>query len=95
LPSASIIGPKRRRSRISKRRSSIARIASTRSRNVWPSVSRGIQRSMEATASAARTLSPSWKRGPSRSVKVQRSPSSSTTCPSQSCGRMTNSASGP
>ncbi len=54
----------------SKVRSSIARIASSASAQVWPNGSRLLQRSSEAMQSALRTGSPSWNFRPSRSLIV-------------------------
>ena len=46
--------------------------------SIIPMGSRADQRAMLATASLARTGSPSWNFSPGRSVKVQVSPSSET-----------------
>ena len=60
---------RRKRSRRSSTTSSASSVASS----FCPIGLRFIQRRSEATQSAARTFSPSWKRGPSRSVTVHSS----------------------
>ena len=77
------------------RRSSSAASSSTTGSSFWPLELRFIQRFRLATQSVARTGSPSWKRRPLRSVKVQARPSSATSCPSAICGCGWNAASIP
>ena len=87
LPRAAGSEGKGRRRRKAKRRSSSAVTSFTARCSTWPKVSRIAQRRMEATASSARTGSPSWKSSPSRSVIVQVRPSALTSWPRTICGR--------
>jgi hypothetical protein len=96
LPSAASSSGKGRRSRKRRRRSSSADSSSVAASSFCPMALRFIQRRRLATASRARTGSPSWKREPSRSVTVQSRPSSSSsTAPSAICGRGAEPASVP
>ena len=95
MASVSISSGKRAFSRKRKRKSSSAASSSVRAASAWPIGLRRIQRFSDATASAAVTLSPSWKRRPGRSVMVQVRPSSSKTWPAAICGCATKSASTP
>jgi len=67
-------------------RSSLARISSSAAAQVWPKLSRLLQRLSEATQSRARTGSPSWNLRPSRRRIVQVLPSADTSAPSAICG---------
>jgi hypothetical protein len=78
LPSAIFILVKGAESRQRKVRSSTATSSSFSRRRIWPIGSRGIQRLRLATTSLASTGSPSWKRSPLRSRKVQIFPSAET-----------------
>ncbi len=75
----------RRRNRIVA--SSGAESSSVAAISPCPSPSRAAQRRIEATASRAVTLSPSWKTSPGRSATRTVRPPSSTAWPAAICGR--------
>ena len=82
-------------SRMRKARSLSATTSAVAAPSTRPNESRAIQRRMLATASRASTGVPSWNISPSRSVKRQVAPSSSTLCPAAICGCGRDCASSP